>query len=146
MKWTVVRRETGLVEHIDESGVGHPNFYSAVRLNDYKTNIEDNTWFIHGCNGNCSREDFPGRRMPTLEKVADLMYWIQRSKDPHDKGVNDFTVRDMIVYASHDIWVNNLLEGRNEGHYQPYLSHADQRYADETEYNRTLKNLINSSE
>lgn len=54
MKWKRTVRETGLVEWVCEHGVGHPDLESSERMGE--------GWAIHGCDGCCSRDDFPGRR------------------------------------------------------------------------------------
>lgn len=53
MKWTTITRETGLIEHVCVHGVGHPDPESAKELGE--------GWGIHGCDGCCSRNDFPGK-------------------------------------------------------------------------------------
>ena len=59
MIWNTIRRETGLIEHVDEMGVGHPNPASAYRM-AFLTGQSFDAWMTHGCNGNCGRADFPG--------------------------------------------------------------------------------------
>lgn len=54
-----IRRETGLIEHICEHGIGHP----AVGSADWKAimtkdNREDNPWMVHGCDGCCSTPEW----------------------------------------------------------------------------------------
>ena len=51
MKWTKNIRASGLLEWVCEHGIGHPDMDSAKRLH-----MEG----IHGCDGCCSRKDFPG--------------------------------------------------------------------------------------
>lgn len=51
--WTRIVRASGLVEWICPHGVGHPDPASARAMGE--------SWSIHGCDGCCSREDFPGR-------------------------------------------------------------------------------------
>lgn len=80
MNWKTIRRETELIEHICEHGVGHPNAgsiqfvdWAAPRHEErYTKSLEelletvpnepkrDSAWAIHGCDGCCSRRDFPG--------------------------------------------------------------------------------------
>lgn len=70
--WTQQRRETGLVEHICEHGMGHPNWGSALwcaeRYGEADSDdvrprtLEEvhSAWLVHGCDGCCGSEDFPG--------------------------------------------------------------------------------------
>ena len=58
-KWTRVVRASGLVEWICEHGVGHPDARSVKMMGD-------DTWEIHGCDGCCGRDDFPGKLKETL--------------------------------------------------------------------------------
>ena len=53
MKWRRITRETGLIEWVCEHGVGHPDMDSVHKMG--------NEWGIHGCDGCCSLEDFPGK-------------------------------------------------------------------------------------
>lgn len=76
--WKKVVRENGLYEWVDSEGVGHPDEKSAfivaiikaeVKYNESsntKTFVEIlkeqyNSMLLHGCNGNCRRQDFPGK-------------------------------------------------------------------------------------
>lgn len=59
MNWTKTIRETGLLEHVCEHGCGHPDPESVQKLTE-ATN--DDGWGIHGCDGCCGREDFPGKK------------------------------------------------------------------------------------
>lgn len=52
--WTKIIRETGLVEYVCEHGVGHPDPESAKKMGE--------GWGVHGCDGCCSRDDFPGEK------------------------------------------------------------------------------------
>lgn len=52
--WTKTIRASGLLEHVCEHGVGHPDPASAATLGD--------GYSIHGCDGCCGRDDFPGKR------------------------------------------------------------------------------------
>ena len=54
MKWKRIVRASGLIEWQCEHGVGHPDPQSIK-------NMGDDGWGIHGCDGCCSRDDFPGR-------------------------------------------------------------------------------------
>lgn len=45
-----IRRETKLIEHICEHGIGHPAYGSVDWM--YRT-TKDSTWDIHGCDGCC---------------------------------------------------------------------------------------------
>lgn len=71
MIWKTVRRETGLIEHTCEHGVGHTNPASAIRIASmciddelYHGNgillDEAIAWTIHGCDGCCNHPSFPG--------------------------------------------------------------------------------------
>lgn len=81
-KWATYRRETGLIEHICEHGVGHPNagsiqymeygtrYYNDIRLEDDVVDFDPSipsepyrgsSWGIHGCDGCCREGTFPGR-------------------------------------------------------------------------------------
>lgn len=89
MRWRTIRRETGLVEHICEHGVGHPNA-GSVQYMEYMTRLresydtfdpddpwggigipsepyERSTWWIHGCDGCCTWSDFPGTAAGALK-------------------------------------------------------------------------------
>lgn len=63
MKWTKLLRETGLVEWVCAHGVGHPDHASADEQDKRRQHVAG-TWRIHGCEGCCARDDFPGR-IPT---------------------------------------------------------------------------------
>ena len=67
----VVRREGGLIEHICRHGIGHPNFYSATRL-DQHFDHTPGTWMTHGCDGCCDDPQWPGRKLTDSEIVARL--------------------------------------------------------------------------
>ncbi len=73
MKWIRIVRESGLIEWQCEHEVGHPDWESIQKMNkvseEYylKHGMEpepdgDYGWGIHGCDGCCFREDFPGRK------------------------------------------------------------------------------------
>lgn len=62
MKWTKTIRASGLIEWVCEHGVGHPDYESAVYLNTHGHEGSRGTWGIHGCDGCCSRDDFPGKK------------------------------------------------------------------------------------
>ena len=49
-----IRRETGLIEHIDKHGVGHPAYGSVHWMKIH--GIE--SMGIHGCNGSCNDKDW----------------------------------------------------------------------------------------
>ena len=57
-EWTRLRRASGLVEWVCQHGVGHPDNDSVDRMEKRAPN---GCWHIHGCDGCCRREDFPGR-------------------------------------------------------------------------------------
>lgn len=125
--WTTIRRETGLIEHV-RNGVGHPNFYSAVRLNNYSTDLRNNSWFMHGCNGDCKREDFPGARTPShlvYAKIAAVFIAYKNSVltktdwamppllaeyEGQEAVLDDVDL--WMRYVHHDLYVNDLLDGK----------------------------------
>ena len=47
-----VQRESGLIEHVCEHGIGHPTLESAKRISLYYGN-QVKIWMIHGCDGCC---------------------------------------------------------------------------------------------
>ena len=61
MKWTKNIRGSGLLEWVCEHGVGHPDFESA-KLVAKSYGHPVGTWLVHGCDGCCNREDFPGNK------------------------------------------------------------------------------------
>lgn len=99
MKWKTLRRETGLIEHVCEHGTGHPNAGSiefmtyAYRMDkdDLKipsTPAAKSTWGIHGCDGCCSRKDFPGTAVGAINHtikryVAEKPELLERLKHDH---------------------------------------------------------------
>lgn len=90
MGWKTIRRQTGLIEHVCEHGCGHPNA-GSIQYTDWYFNqflkfefdyekqgslivqmpIENlsprSSWAMHGCDGCCSREDFPGRAANAIQ-------------------------------------------------------------------------------
>jgi len=87
MKWKKIIRETGLREWVCEHGIGHPDEISAhimaaAVIHDAGINLDNNpdyfsdgtdvikgkleykdvvgAWLVHGCDGCCQRDDFPG--------------------------------------------------------------------------------------
>lgn len=64
MIWTVTRRVTGLLEWVCEHGVGHPDPLCARAVAKALKQPEE-VWQVHGCDGCCGRDDFPGRLEPT---------------------------------------------------------------------------------
>jgi hypothetical protein len=63
MRWVRNMRASGLVEWEDDQGCGHPDPLSVEYLNNRfhsSENPPSSHYGIHGCNGSCSREDFPG--------------------------------------------------------------------------------------
>ena len=62
MKWEKTIRGSGLVEWVCEHGVGHPDIRSAEKIAK-KYGHDTDTWLIHGCDGCCSRKDFPGKEI-----------------------------------------------------------------------------------
>jgi hypothetical protein len=53
MIWKRIIRASGLIEWQCEHGVGHPDSKSVKRMGE--------CWGIHGCDGCCGRDDFPGK-------------------------------------------------------------------------------------
>lgn len=50
-----IRRETGLIEHLCEHGVGHPSYGSM----DWMEKVTgDDSWGVHGCDGCCNKPDW----------------------------------------------------------------------------------------
>ena len=72
MNWTTIRRGTGLIEHVCEHGIGHPNGASILRMTLLGPEGAKGSWDIHGCDGCCSRRDFPGNVVNTLIRSLDL--------------------------------------------------------------------------
>lgn len=66
-KWKLLHRASGLVEWICEHGVGHPDEDSAELIAKHYGHSTD-TWLVHGCDGCCSKKDFPGRKLGVKEK------------------------------------------------------------------------------
>lgn len=64
--WSTHRRETSLIEHICEHGVGHPNAGSMLRMDEIHGEGSKGTWGVHGCDGCCARDDFPGSPINTM--------------------------------------------------------------------------------
>lgn len=95
--WKTIRRETGLIEHICPHGIGHPNAGSIQYMEwywkvydsfefDYES-MDDkgsllnqipvegprkSTWGIHGCDGCCGGEDFPGKAVDSIKFALGL--------------------------------------------------------------------------
>ena len=109
MSWRTIRRETGLIEHACEHGTGHPNYYSAQRMNGY-VDVKENTWLIHGCDGCCSRFDFPGRKMGNGE-IVNRLRGVLDTVEQTDADWIDI-IRDInqqAGFALHDLMVNEGL-------------------------------------
>lgn len=107
VKWYTIRRETGLVEHVCEHGVGHPNsgsiqyvdwYYNKFRpfmdgfydrdeswneetglpyepfeLMPVHKPVENSSWGVHGCDGCCAAEDFPGGAVNAIKHALDRL-------------------------------------------------------------------------
>lgn len=59
--WTRLVRMSGLIEWVDDRGVGHPDYESAKAVaKKYGHSIKH--WLTHGCNGRCSAKNFPGNK------------------------------------------------------------------------------------
>jgi hypothetical protein len=109
MEWQTIRRETGLIEHTI-NGIGHPNPASACRIAWHNINSplysrepseknyqsEANAWTIHGCNGDCSRDDFPG------EMVNNLIYAYNLYKNA-EKLSYLFEIDEEISYSLYEL-------------------------------------------
>jgi hypothetical protein len=68
-----IRRETGLIEHICEHGVGHPVFGSADwQALMSKSDRHDNAWMVHGCDGCCGDPEW---------KLESLKESVRRAND-----------------------------------------------------------------
>lgn len=72
MKWQRTVRASGLIEWVCEHGVGHPDERSAEKIAKSLGHSKD-TWLTHGCDGCCSREDFPGKTNGKTEDSANKM-------------------------------------------------------------------------
>jgi hypothetical protein len=71
MKWEKIRRASGLIEWACEHGCGHPDANSVEELSERRAGSDDppaTHWSVHGCDGCCSRADFPGRRKTVISK------------------------------------------------------------------------------
>lgn len=67
----------GLVEYHCDHGIGHPAYGSALWI------AEQHGWDVsvemtHGCDGCCSRDDFPGTAERSLVKAHELIREYQR--------------------------------------------------------------------
>lgn len=62
MKWKKIKRGSDLVEYECEHGVGHPDGTSIYLMNERGPEGARGTWGVHGCDGCCRRDDFPGRQ------------------------------------------------------------------------------------
>lgn len=62
MKWEKITRSSGLIEHVCEHGVGHPDVDSAKKVAE-KYGHDVDTWLIHGCCEErcCCKDNFPGK-------------------------------------------------------------------------------------
>jgi len=76
-KWTEIRRETGLVEYVCEHGVGHPAVGSALWQAETRREDEE-AWMIHGCDGCCARDDFPGTAIESLKRAHQIIRDLKR--------------------------------------------------------------------
>lgn len=66
-----IRRETSLVEHVCEHGIGHPSIGSADWMAiQYKHSREDNPWLVHGCDGCCSDTEWKIDTLKASVKIA----------------------------------------------------------------------------
>jgi hypothetical protein len=104
--WNVITRETSLIEHQCSHGIGHPNFYSAKRL-DYEYGHSDGTWSTHGCDGCCLHEDFPGRYMTDEEIIARHEEKLRQFKD---KEIDELEMTRWFGFMIHDLRVNERVE------------------------------------
>lgn len=68
-----IRRETGLIEHICEHGVGHPAYGSADWLartsGSQHLKASRDSWLVHGCDGCCRDHEWQRR---SLEKSVEI--------------------------------------------------------------------------
>lgn len=117
------RRETSLIEHVCEHGVGHPNFYSVVRLSGYSTDPEDWGYAVHGCDGCCQADNFPGRRQTNWELMLRPYAVYKAVKSPklltipelaEDGWGFEFEWDDLgtwLQYTFHDVFINDMMDG-----------------------------------
>ncbi len=96
MNWRTIRRETGLVEHLCEHGVGHPNRGSALWLaEEYPEegyDLDDcyGARLIHGCDRCCGRDDFPGTLFNSLRHAHGIIREQNKSIEDLERQVGDF--------------------------------------------------------
>jgi hypothetical protein len=79
-KWITIRRETGLVEHVCEHNVGHPNAGSILWMQE---STGQDGWGIHGCDGCCQHDDFPG----TLKHAVQYCHKLIGERNATIKGL-----------------------------------------------------------
>lgn len=73
-----IRRETGLIEHICEHGIGHPAYASAdwIARVYHKENSESsleenrNAWLVHGCDGCCQYDEWEIQSLKESVEIA----------------------------------------------------------------------------
>jgi hypothetical protein len=69
MIWRKIVRDSGLIEWECEHGVGHPDDESIREMDNIHGSGSEGSWGIHGCDGCCSRPDFPGKAKTLMEKL-----------------------------------------------------------------------------
>lgn len=70
MKWIKNRRNSGLVEWICIHGCGHPDYEVAMALGI--KNNQGSAYLIHGCDGCCNHDSFPGKKKIKEDKQPQL--------------------------------------------------------------------------
>lgn len=116
MNWRVIRRETRLIEHGCEHGIGHPDFYSAFRL-DNLYGHKSGTWSVHGCDGCCGREDFPGAEKCDLEIYERFMDELGKLLPKNFPKWKLGEVAKWAAFSMHDATVNGIIKDRNNERY-----------------------------
>jgi hypothetical protein len=66
MDWETNRRTDGRIEYICDHGCGHTDYGSVLRIVKAKgitSEAEIKALTVHGCDGCCTRDDFPGTKL-----------------------------------------------------------------------------------
>lgn len=71
-----IRRETGLIEHICDHGVGHPAYASADWIARMLTDEDQGSleraregWMVHGCDGCCQSDEW---QLASLQESVEI--------------------------------------------------------------------------
>jgi hypothetical protein len=124
VEWSTIRRETSLIEHQCEHGIGHPNAYSAYRLHikdiyadgnmpttdDVLNAAHESYWSTHGCDGCCAREDFPGHFKTddeVVERLQDVLEAFMQGTQYEGEFLSAARVRNWLAFTHHDMTVND---------------------------------------